>query len=205
MREANILCTAKFQIFLKLRWFHLYLTTRRALLRAPTEQCPYVTHKRTRVLGGGECRGVLRYPGARGDQTGETPTHGTCSSTGLGRCSGRGCTAAPSEGQPGAAALVYLGTSSCREQPGDPRAIPASPPRVYLIPREISWSLMVQGGPMASRESSDSVVVHRAPCLRSWEKLSQRAKALISPAESHATPRNRDVTDRAAQLRAAKS
>lgn len=71
------------------------------------------------------------------------------------------------------------------------RAIPASPPRVYLIPREISRSLMVQGGPMASRESSDSVVVHRAPCPRSWEKLSQRAKALISPAESHATPRNR--------------
>lgn len=63
---------------------------------------------------------MLRYPGARGDPTGETPTHGTCGSTGLGRCSGRGCTAAPSEGQPGAAALAYLGTSSCREQPGDP-------------------------------------------------------------------------------------
>lgn len=127
--------------------------------------------------------------------------HGTCSSTGLHRCSGRGCAAAPSKftqtvrGSPVLWLWHIWGHSNAGSSSVTQRAIPALPPHVYLIQREISWSLMVQGGLMASHESSDWVVVHRAPCLQSWEKLSQRAKELISLAKSHATPRNRDVTD----------
>lgn len=48
---------------------------------------------------------------------------------------------------------------------------------------------------MAPRESSDQVVVHRAPSLRSWEKLSQRTKELILLAKRDAMPRNGEVKE----------
>lgn len=68
-------------------------------------------------------------------------------------------------------------------------------PVTGYLRREISWSLTVQGGPMASRDSSDERGVHRTLALPSWEKLSQRTEELILAAERHATPRNGDDSD----------
>lgn len=55
VREANIFCTTKFKIFLKLYLFHLYLTTRHALFSAISRAVPVWNSQANVCARGCEC------------------------------------------------------------------------------------------------------------------------------------------------------
>lgn len=162
------------------------------------------------MCAGRACPTVFFYQGGC-DQNGETPRHGTCSIPELMQvlwqspCGKKWvqsprepvqtvrtrCPRMPGEVQPsprGATAWGHSGDTPVQGAAlGTESAAPALPlciaQRLYLIRREISWSLMIQGGLVAPREPSNGVVVHRAPSPQSWEKLSRRTKESISLAK----------------------